>query len=71
MMVQARALLVAIALTVTAPSALADEKQIRRDCTADALKHCALAIPQGRPAIIACMVQNKDKLRPKCRQHIY
>jgi hypothetical protein len=71
-MVQARALLVTIALTVTVPSALAaSEKQIRRDCTADALQHCAAAIPMGRKAIIACMVENRDKLQPKCSQHIY
>ncbi len=71
-MVQATALLVAIALTVTVPPALAaTEKQIRRDCTADALRHCAASIPQGRQAIVACMVANKARLQAKCSQHMW
>jgi hypothetical protein len=71
-MVQARALLAAIALTVTvSPALAATEKQIRRDCTADALRYCATVIPKGRSAIIACMVENKDKLQAKCSQHMW
>jgi len=71
MRVQATALLAAIALTVTvSPALAASEKQIRRDCTADALTHCKKAIPQGREAIIACMVANRENLRPSCKRHI-
>ena len=67
MMFQARALLAAIALTVTVPSAQAG---VRSDCTPDALNYCASEIPKGRAAIIKCMVRNKANLREQCRRHI-
>ncbi len=70
-MVQARALLAAIALTVTVPPALAaSERQIRRDCTTDALSYCATSIPKGRAAIIKCMVASRSNLSPSCKRHI-
>lgn len=49
----------------------ADERQIRRDCTWDALRYCKAAIPQGRQFIIVCMIANRDKLQAKCSKHFY
>lgn len=49
-----------------------DEAQIRSDCRWDALRYCKAAIlTADRQVIIACMVENKDKLRPKCRRHMW
>lgn len=49
----------------------ADERQIRRDCTYDALRFCKAAIATAdRSTIIACMIQNKDQLQAKCRRHL-
>jgi hypothetical protein len=54
------------------PTRAADERQIRRDCTYDALRYCKAAIVTGnRSLIIACMVEHKDKLRPQCAAHLY
>ena len=68
---QARILLAAFALTVTVPPAqAADMRQVRRDCTPDALSYCAAAIPRGKAAIIKCMVKNRASLSPQCKRHI-
>ncbi len=53
-----------------------DERQIRRDCTYDALRYCKTAIAAAteqacRQPIIACMLQNRDNLQPKCKRHLY
>lgn len=48
----------------------ADEATIRRDCESDAWRLCTWSIPQGRQAIIACMVQNKKNLSKQCSQHV-
>lgn len=59
-------------LTVSDPSHAADEKQVRRDCAYDALRLCKEAIlTRNRSVVIACMVANRDKLRPRCAAHIY
>lgn len=48
------------------------EHQIRRDCYADALRYCKAAIvTTDRSAIIACMLENRDKLQAKCSRHFY
>jgi hypothetical protein len=62
---------VLLSLNFSEPSRAADERQIRRDCTWDALRYCKVAIPMGREAIIECMIVNKDKLQPKCRRHLW
>lgn len=49
----------------------ADEREVRRDCTYDALKLCKLAVYSGdRFAIVTCMAKNMDRLRVKCRKHV-
>lgn len=67
-----RTAVAAVALLVTTQCLAQDEAQIRRDCTADALRYCKVAILKGdRSVIINCMVENKDKLQPKCRRHLW
>ena len=46
-----------------------DPDAARRDCTPDALRLCASAIPAGRQSIIECMKRNRDKLRSSCSSH--
>lgn len=66
------AIVVMALMLVAQPSFAADEHQIRRDCTWDALRYCkAEIVTADRSKIINCMVENKDKLRPKCRQHMW
>jgi len=60
-----------LSLNFAAPSRAADEAQIRSDCRYDALRYCKAAIiTANREAVIACMVANRDKLRPRCAAHI-
>lgn len=67
-----RATIIALALLAASPcAAKPDERQVRRDCTADALRYCRHAIPQGRAAIITCMLSHRDKLQPNCTRHFY
>lgn len=47
------------------------EKQVVSDCARDALRYCAKQIPQGREMILACMIENKDRLRPRCARYLY
>ncbi len=69
--------IVAALLTLMSHVALAaDERQIRRDCTWDALRYCKSAIAAAteqasRTPIINCMVANRDKLQAKCSRHLY
>lgn len=72
-----------VALTTTSrPAAtqqIVTEKQVRDDCTRDALRHCPIEAmaclksetPQCRSAVIGCMLEHKSKLRPKCSRHFY
>lgn len=68
---------VAAFLALMSHAALAaDERQIRRDCTYDALRYCKSSIAEAtkqasRQPIINCMVANKDKLQAKCSRHLY
>ena len=56
-----------------------DERQIRRDCTKDALRYCTYEsliclkreTPQCRADVIACMKRNQSKLQAKCSRHLY
>lgn len=63
----------ALLIFTTRPAhAGAPEHQIRRDCYADALRYCKAAIiTTDRSAIIACMLENRDKLQAKCSRHFY
>lgn len=63
-------ILVALAFVLLTTKAMSDERQIRRDCTADAIRFCKSAIPNGKAAIIACMAASKPKLSTKCGRHI-
>lgn len=65
-------MLIALILLGLSVPAQADERQIRRDCTYDALRFCKAAIATaGRAEIINCIVANRDKLQAKCSRHIY
>lgn len=69
---RAAALIVLASLNFSAPSQAADERQIRRDCTYDALTYCKAAIAKAdRGAVISCMLFNRDKLQKKCSRHLY
>lgn len=70
------ALTVLLALNFSAPAADGTlpptEADVRRDCTADALRYCKAAILTGnRMEVIACMVANKEKLRAKCARYLW
>ena len=59
-----------VSLNFASPLQAADEHQIRRDCTYDALAYCKSAIAKAsRSEIIACMLQNRNKLQRKCSRH--
>lgn len=59
-------------LLMASPCATQDEQQIRSDCRLDALRYCKAAILSGdRSVIIACMLENKPKLQPNCRRHLW
>lgn len=48
------------------------DRQVCVDCRIDALRLCKAAIVTAdRATIIACMVGNRDKLRPRCARHLY
>lgn len=65
-------IVVFLLLFAAKPAVASDERQIRRDCTWDALRYCKKAIATAdRQTIIFCMVSNKDKLQVKCSRHIY
>lgn len=67
-----RMLLALILLGLSVPAQARDERQIRRDCTYDALRFCKAAIATAsRAEIINCIVANRDKLQAKCSRHIY
>lgn len=57
-------------LAVAGLPALADttREQQTKACKGDALRLCALAIPNERK-ITACMERKKDKLSPACRAY--
>ncbi len=63
--------LLALMLVLGTPARAESEAQVRRDCSADALRHCALAIPRGRAAIIACMLKHRARLSEACKRHLY
>lgn len=47
------------------------EATVYRDCYADALKYCKRTFLSDRMVIIACMLENKERLRLKCARHLY
>ena len=64
--------IVMLALISTPVHASFDERQIRRDCTYDALRYCKTAILRAdRSTIINCMLANREKLQAKCTRHFY
>lgn len=68
-------ILILLSLDVGGPLQAADERQIRRDCTFDALRYCKEAIAEAtaqasRQPIINCMVAHRDKLQAKCSRHL-
>lgn len=73
----------AILLMLTAtPTAGQDkpvtEKQVRRDCSFDALRYCGVDVrhyviapnAENRSAIVNCMLFNRDKLQAMCARHL-
>ncbi len=60
-----------VLLALGAPARAESEAQIRRDCAADALHYCAVSIPRGRSAIIACMLKHRAELSAACKRHLY
>lgn len=64
-------LLVNTRLAWSQPASGASDKTVVSDCTWDALRYCKRAMPQGREAIIHCMIIHKDQLRPICRRHLW
>ncbi len=74
MTMQARAAAIGLCLALLAVKGdahAANAQQVRRDCTADALRLCLAAIPRGRASIIRCMLANRDKLSPRCKAHLH
>lgn len=70
-----RVAMILLMLTVGGPSQASDERQVRRDCTFDALHYCKAAIAEAvekgsRQPIIDCMILNRDKLQAKCSRHL-
>ena len=58
---------VAISLTSFAAHAVEATAEQRRACTPDAFRLCSAHIPNVE-AITACMIANKSKLSPECKQ---
>ncbi len=71
-----RWLIAALLSFVITPVHASDERQIRRDCTYDALRYCKSSIAEAtkqasRQPIIDCMIAHRDKLQSKCSKHLY
>lgn len=58
--------LAGLAFTLTQGASAATREEQTKACKGDALRLCALAIP-NEAKITACMQKKIDKLSPKCR----
>lgn len=47
------------------------ERRVFFDCYVDAVRLCSRTFASGRNAILQCMLDHKNSLRPKCSRHLF